>query len=412
VVSGGPGTGKTFMVAKMLSNHLMHTKEKALRIVLCAPTGKAGVRLQEAVKEAKSYFKEIPDNIKKAIPDESFTIHRLLRPVPDTPYFRHNADNPLPYDVVVVDEASMVDLALMTKLMDALVPHARIIFLGDKDQLSSVEAGYVLGDICNAGRPGSVSPVSDCIVQLRKNYRQQADDYIHDAGRAVNQGDGSQAISILKSRGMFLHLPSRLHMLAYIKKRIKPWLDSFSGCTDFKAAYDNYNNFRILCPIHAGPFGLRDINEIISRIVCQEADIRPLQPWYHGLPIMVLRNDYTTGLFNGDTGIIMQAPDDKNRLMACFQGLEDDPKRFLPARLPESETAYAMTVHKSQGSEFDEVLIILPEQDVPVLTRELVYTAITRAKKKVEIIGNEEVFKKAVSRRIERSSGLRDALWG
>jgi exodeoxyribonuclease V alpha subunit len=439
VISGSPGTGKTTTIVRILALILEQTRSSNLRIALSAPTGKAAARLQEAIKRGKKKL-NCPDKIKEAIPEEASTLHRLLGSIPGSPYFRHHAKNLLPVDVVVVDEASMVDLALMSKLTQALPPQARLILLGDRDQLASVEAGAVLGDICHRGyvhsfsRPfrnhlkrvmgyeipsqpngrGS-SGMEDSIVQLQKSFRFSGESGIRVVSQAVNSGDADRAMALLTGgqyrdiRWRDLPRPAGLpHILK--DTIIKGFRDYLEG-RDPPEIFQRFDGFRILCAIREGPYGVMALNTLVEQILKKEKLIETDRRWYAGRPFLITRNDYHLRLFNGDVGIILPDPQADNELRAFFLAADGAVRKFHPLRLPEHETVYAMTVHKSQGSEFGRVFLLLPERDVPILTRELIYTGITRAKERVEIWGTEAVFRAAVSRRIERRSGLGDALW-
>jgi len=439
VISGGPGTGKTFAVAKILALLLEQSRNRNLRIALAAPTGKAAARLKEAIQKAKEKL-ACPEEIKAAIPEEASTIHRLLRSIPGSPYFQHNEKNPLPADVVVVDEASMVDLALLSKLAAAVPGSARLILLGDKDQLASVEAGAVLGDICDTGHIHSFSlkfrrdlkttageeaggspdsreepAMQDCIVQLKKSYRFGEDSGIGAASQAVNDGDCGRALGIMKSTGdkdiQWQELPRPEGLYRVLKERIITGFSSYLKMTDPEEAFDLFKRFRILCALREGPFGVYALNLLVEQVLRKEGLIKQEGRWYSGRPVMITRNDYNLKLFNGDVGIILPDSESSREPRAYFPSEEGTIRKFPPLRLPEHETVYAVTVHKSQGSEFNRVLLLLPDADIPVLTRELIYTGITRARERVEVWGKEEVFRAAVSRRIERTSGLRDALW-
>jgi exodeoxyribonuclease V alpha subunit len=439
VISGGPGTGKTFTVAKILALLLEQAGGERLKIALAAPTGKAAARLQDAIKSAKGGLNCTPQ-IKAAIPEEASTLHRLLKRFPDSPYFRHDAQNPLPADVVVVDEASMVALALISKLAQAVPPGARLILLGDKDQLASVEAGAVLGDICDTGNEHGFSlrfreayhqltgerieagaesekpDIRDSVVQLKKSFRFGASSGIGAVSRAINEGDGVRAGTFMKDEGypdiQWRDLPRPDGLLRALKGRITGEFAGYLKATDPAETFSLFNRFRILCALREGPYGVLGINRLVESILRKEGLIRRDGPWYPGRPILITTNDYTLGLFNGDVGITLPHPEDPKQLRVFFPLSEKEFRRIPPLRLPEHETVFAMTVHKSQGSEFDRVLLFLPDRAVPVLTRELIYTGITRGKEKVEVWGSEEVFQEAISHRIERASGLRDALWG
>ncbi len=453
VISGGPGTGKTTTVAKILALLLEKSSSDTLRIALTAPTGKAAARLQEAIKGAREKL-QCPEGIRQAIPENASTIHRLLGSIRGSPYFRHNKENPLPVDVVVVDEASMVDLALMSKLLQALPLQARVILLGDKDQLASVEAGAVLGDICETGEraffsqdfAGELQDVcdcsldpellskdltkkpKDCLIQLQRSYRFADESGIGRLSQAVRNGDAEQAMAILKS-GKFHDLSwharhsgsspgkalrdqiadgFRGYFQAVEKIRIYRSGDPYAMMEEIFALLEN---FRILCAVREGFSGVAALNALVENIFEEQQLLQKDRKWYVGRPVLIGRNDYNLRLFNGDVGIFLPDLFAGADARVFFPGQEGKYRAFHPLRLLEHETVYAMTVHKSQGSEFDKVMFLLPDRDSPVLTRELVYTAITRAKQAVSVWGSESIFQKAVSRSTRRMSGLSDALW-
>lgn len=431
VISGGPGTGKTRTIGIILAMLIEQADGNAPVIKLAAPTGKAAVRLQESIKKLKQE-KKFPKAIQQLIPEEASTLHRLLGYKRHSPYFRHDASNPLDVDVVVVDEASMVALPLMAKLIQALPERARLILLGDHSQLASVEAGSALSDICEAAggvfsnemtaRIKSIagfeigaarsspanSPIGDCVVQLQKNYRFEGKGIL-ELSHVVNTGEADRAIEILKSGG-HSDLQWRALNMKELQRTIINWISDYPASQQPADVFQQFDRFRILCALRHGPQGVRDINALVDQFVRQKRGVSKHATWYIGQPLLITRNDYTIELFNGDVGIILPDPDAGGELRAFFPKPDGDYRKIRPFRLPEYELAYAMTVHKSQGSEFSNVLLLLPEQDSPILTRELIYTGLTRAATKVEIWGNEEVFRLAVSRRIKRTSGLREAL--
>lgn len=429
VVSGGPGTGKTHTVAKIIALLLEQTKGRHMAITLVAPTGKAAIRLQESIKRVKTTLNCAPESA-ALIPEQAATIHRVLGYIPHSPYFRHDAENPLNADVLVVDEASMIDLALMSKLVQALKPAARIILLGDHNQLASVEAGSVFGDICDSGKQHAFSPglagklaqicrtgidlqdqnttagLHDCIIHLRKSYRFQDKPGIEALSEAVNEGNGDRALDLLLDAGL-----REIEWHSTAEEDIRPVLaQHFAGyaATDPATAFAQFQRVRILCAVRHGPQGVLALNDLIERLVKKRLNADAAS--YAGQPVLIQENDYTLNLFNGDLGILLPAADEQ--LQAHFENSSDSFRTIVPSRLPANEPAYAMTVHKSQGSEFDRVVLVLPPKDSPILTRELLYTGITRSREKVEIWGTKEVFFRTVARRIRRSSGLRDELWG
>jgi exodeoxyribonuclease V alpha subunit len=438
IISGGPGTGKTTAVVKILCliQELEYPNKK--RIAIATPTGKAAARLQEIIKYSRKTI-DCPETIKESIPEKAVTIHRLLQSIPNSPYFKYTQGNPLPVDVLIVDEASMVDMALMAKLALALPQHAKLILLGDKDQLASVEAGAALGDICNTaaldnfskeffqtltGATGynlnvqedtkPQSAISDSIIQLKKNYRFGLQSGIYKLSNVVNKGEADEALTLLKS-GEFddiswQKLPGPNISPKTIKKHIMEGYDSYLSCEDTLEALNIFDNFRVLCALRNGHYGVKAINLLVEKALEEKGHIKPNDRWYVRRPVMITRNDYNLRLFNGDIGIILPDPDKNGEPGVFFQGEEGVLRKFFHVSLPEHETVFAMTVHKSQGSEFERVLLILPDVESPALTRELIYTAITRAKKGIEIWGNENIFRSAVSRCIDRSSGLREEL--
>lgn len=418
VISGGPGTGKTTTVAKILALSI-EAADDPPAAALAAPTGKAAARMTAALvrETADPQY----DPIREWLPDGGATIHRLLGSIPDSPYFRHNSDNPLPADLVVIDEASMVDMALMAKLMDALKPEARLILLGDRDQLASVEAGAVLGDICDTGgtsaRTEDADGIGGCIVQLERSYRFGPDSGIGAVSRAVNTGDADAAIALLRDGArsdatwMDPFLPDAPPP-PFREAVVNGYRDYLEAGLDPEAVLQRFDRFRVLCGLRRGPFGAMSITEAVESILARAGHIRPAGTWYHGRPVMITRNDYALRLFNGDVGVALRDPGAAGEIRVFFPGSDGGVRRLHPLRLPDHETVFAMTVHKSQGSEFDRVALLLPDRDAPVLTRELIYTGLTRAREAVAVWGDPAVFRRAVERRIRRSSGLRDALWG
>jgi len=436
VVAGGPGTGKTTTVAKILALLVEQSGQQRFRTALVSPTGKGAARLQETMKREKETLAS-EERVKALIPDNASTIHRLLGTVMGSPYFRFNAQNHLPVDAVVVDEASMVDLALMSKLVQALPSEARFILLGDKDQLSSVEAGAVLGDICDTGQSHPFSKafceeilkatayeikgakaapgMSDSIVQLTRSYRFGDESGIASASRSVNEGDAEAALGILQdSRHGDLRwrpLPSPKSLPRALKDRGLEEFQYLFQVREPEEAFQRLDRFRILCALREGPFGVHTVNLMLEHLFREQKLIRGEERWYRGRPILITQNDYNLHLYNGDIGIVLPDPGADGELRAFFQAPDGALRALRPVRLPEHETVYALTVHKSQGSEFDRLLLILPDRDSPVLTRELIYTGITRAREEAEVWGHEKVFREAVGRRTTRVSGLRDALW-
>ena len=447
VISGGPGTGKTFTVAKVLM--LLQEQARAagrawLRVQLLTPTGKAAQRLRETIRENLERAECDPE-IRAQIPTDASTIHRALGYQPRTPTrFRHDARNPLPVDVVVVDEASMVGLALMAKLVDAVRPEARLILLGDKDQLASVEVGAILGDIYG-GRTGTgvsrefakrvldltgdALPDSkehpdpglhDCMVHLEHSWRFPASSGIGALARAVNAGDADAALAAIHA-----HRELELHALdaeALEREVGRLAVEKFGdlGSAPVEKKLDLLDRFRFLCAHREGPGGVATLNRWVEAALRRAGRIDASGAWYAGRPVIVTENDYQVELFNGDVGVIAPSGDDAGgthdappALVAHFRTAEPGKLRQLsPGRLPPHDTVFAMSVHKAQGSELAEVALVLPPEVSPVLTRELVYTAITRARERVRIYGSEKVLRAAIAVPVQRASGLREALWG
>jgi exodeoxyribonuclease V alpha subunit len=438
VISGGPGTGKTTTVVKTIALFLEMNLEKSPRISLAAPTGKAAARLQDAIREAKD---RLPwgDDLKSRIPSTATTIHRLLGTIPGSPYFRHHENNHLDVDMVIIDESSMVDLVLLSKLTQALPDHARLILVGDKDQLASVEAGSVFGDICDICRINSFSEpltqvifqttgaridnpdsidenfrIQDCMVQLLKNYRFGENSGIQKVSEAIHSGDGRLAMTTMEDPDhkdiTWVKVPEQRQLKAGLTTPIIQGFHEYLSANNPADALHAFGKFQILCALREGPYGVKMVNRLIEEILMSANLIRKTEGlWYHGRPIMITRNDYHLNLFNGDVGIALNDSKDQE-LRIFFPDQETGFRAIHPSRIGEHETVFAMTVHKSQGSEFDNILLLLPDRESPVLTRELIYTAITRAREQVVIWGDESVFELAAQKRVTRISGLKDAL--
>ena len=440
VITGGPGTGKTTTVAMILALLAEQYPEGRgfLRVALAAPTGKAAMRLQESITRAKK-ARAFPDQGEGAcFPERVMTVHRLLGVISGSSSFRHNEKNPLPYDLVVVDEASMLDLPMMAKLFRALKPEARLILLGDRHQLASVEPGSVLGDLCHpsalarftqesSGRLGAFgvtvnsAPASvetfgleDSLVELRRSHRFASESGIARLGAAVKGGDVCEAWTVLADPAVDdvawceLVSPDLYEKLLF--GLIPDWFVGLSGMTPAEALAAN-ERFRILCAVRQGPFGAEQVNARIERFLQGQGYPVVVGGNYPGRPVMVLSNDYEQQLYNGDVGIIFPDPEKSGELKAFFSGPDGGLRRFSPARLPPHQTVYAMTVHKSQGSEFERVLLVLPDCHSPLISRELLFTAISRARNRMEICGNRQVFEQAILTSTERHSGLREKLW-
>ena len=433
VISGGPGTGKTTTVAKLLAALIQMAGEQKCRIRLAAPTGKAAARLTQSLG-GTLHTLPLTDAQRQRFPNEASTLHRLLGAQPGSQRLRYHAGNPLHLDVLVVDEASMIDLTMMSRLIDALPPHARVIFLGDRDQLASVEAGAVLGDICHYASVGYTTPrakelaqltnapiegepslvagaLRDSLCLLQKSYRFGSDSGIGQLAAAVNRGD-RQAIRAVFS-GSFSDIEKKqlqtgeeyLAMLDDALLGYQRYLTCVQQQESPEAVIAAFGEYQLLCALREGPFGVAGLNERLEQVLVQKRKMTRQQHsrWYEGRPVMISRNDSALGLFNGDIGIAL---DRGQGLRVWFQMPDGSVKSVQPSRLPEHETAWAMTVHKSQGSEFDHAALILPAQMSPVVTRELVYTAITRARKRLSLYADDRVLAQAVTTRTERRSGL------
>ncbi|HMA30330.1 MAG TPA: exodeoxyribonuclease V subunit alpha [Casimicrobiaceae bacterium] len=437
IISGGPGTGKTTTVVNVLACALAGNPD--CRIRLTAPTGKAAARMLEAVRAAAV---QLPPDLRELLPAESFTVHRLLGVLSDGK-FRHDHHNPLPVDLLVVDEASMLDLALATKLVEAVPRDARIVLLGDKDQLAAVESGAVFSELsadptlsgaCVArlseitgiptarivcAAPIKPTPLHDSVVWLTENFRFAKDSGIGRLAALVNAGEARAVIDFLRSDSdpalawiEDAHPVPQAASLQRIVDAMAAYIGAARADLDNRAAlFDALGCFRVLCAEREGPRGVLAINQFVGRQFRRLLD-HPLDPgsrseWYPGRPVMVLRNDYVQQLFNGDIGIVLpDVPDAPDALMVFFPDSKGGFRRVPPLRLPEHETAFATTVHKAQGSEFDDVMLMLPARSNRVATRELLYTAITRSRSEVTMVGGAEVVEKAIASPTRRYSGL------
>jgi exodeoxyribonuclease V alpha subunit len=409
VLTGGPGTGKTASVARLLvlvsEQHEAETG-RAPRIALAAPTGKAATRLEESVAR-EAIDLEVAD--RERLEDlEASTVHRLLGWRPDSgTRFRHHRENPLPYDVVVVDEVSMVSLSQMARLLEAVRPQCRLVLVGDPDQLSSVEAGAVLADLVHGFAGRTDSPV----LRLETTHRTQAADGGADLDRlaaALRVGDADTAVEVLRSGSAAVRLvdPDDTETMAVLRREI------VDAAYDVNVAADRgdgatatalLDRHRLLCAHRRGPFGVSGWNREVERLLAERTGVTHYEEWYSGRPVLVTANDRGLRLSNGDLGVTVRAPD--GRLRVAIRG-GGGVRELAPTRLSGVETVHAMTVHKSQGSEATAVTVVLPQEDSRLLTRELLYTAVTRARHQVAVIGTESALRAAIARQVQRASGL------
>ena len=451
VITGGPGTGKTTTVTKLLAILQSLYQAAPLSIKLVAPTGKAAARLTESILGAKNKLSEIPADINALIPQSAQTIHRLLGVKPFTNKFRHDKSNPLHVDVLIIDEASMVDLSLMAKLIEALPDHARLILLGDKDQLASVDTGSVMSDLCQGlvlGQTPCYSKVrceqlntlcfngavklkaqsqsefklADCIAFLQHSYRFDAKSGIGQLALAVNTNNRG-ILNYVEQQSSEGHFSDIILDYDFVSTPIEKLVNSAAShyanyltliaqgasVAQVHAAFASY---QLLAAVREGDYGVNSLNQRIERVLQQQGliSVNPNQRHYIGMPIMVSQNDYQLKLFNGDIGILM--PDDSGQLKALFIDEQGNERAFSPARLPAHDKVYVMTIHKSQGSEFSYTAMVLPplKQASIGINRQLVYTGITRAKQTFELVADKKVLQLAMGKSVSRASGLYERL--
>ena len=436
LVTGGPGTGKTTTIARLLVLRIaqaLHADRPPPRIALAAPTGRAADRMADSLRRAVAQMAGLAIDAASldALPTQASTLHRLLGTIPDSPRFRHGNDNPLPFDIVVVDEASMVDLPLMCKLVDAVADGAQLILLGDPDQLPSVEAGDVLAAILSAAGDGDALSMDDAAalrplladvpvdaeadglgghrVHLQRGWRQDESLDLAPLAQAVRNGDAAEALSLLRGGALAnVHFHENVEDPLQARPDLLAHFRALARHTDPAQALQQANRLRLLTALREGPQGARGLNARIESALSGRRIGSP-PAWFPGRLLLVTENSYRHGLFNGDVGICLAGADGTPLAWFVDNGRGDGSngvRAFHPAALPAHESAFAMTVHKAQGSEFDAVWLQLPRSDSRVLSRELLYTGLTRARSALHVAGSAEVIAAALSRHARRVSGL------
>ena len=419
VLAGGPGTGKTHTVARLLAalHQLAADDKRPLQVALAAPTGKAAARMTEAVHQAVAGGHLPKAASQPLLANEAGTIHRLLGHR-DGISFRHDRTNPLPHDVVVVDETSMVALPLMARLLDALRPDARVVLVGDPFQLASVEAGAVLGDVVGPATDIDAAldgPLTDNIVVLQRVHRFAADSAIAALAHAVRSGDADLAIEVLRDTGsddvQWIDPADRKALGQLQDTVVSGAAEVARAASEGNAGYalERAVDLKVLCGTRFGPLGSYAWRDHLERRLPKLVQgLSTGRGYYVGRPVIITRNDYITGVFNGDTGIVIR---NDARTVVAMPGGPDGIRLVLPSQLAAVETWWAMTIHKSQGSEFAHAVVSLPDARSRVLTRELLYTGITRGKEKVTVVASEAALRRAIDSPVARASGLRARLW-
>lgn len=411
IISGGPGTGKTFIIKKIIEA-LLFSSSSIPRIALAAPTGKAAQRLNETLELDKN----------EPWVQQAVTVHKLLGAEFESSNFKYNSANKLAYDVVIIDEASMLDIHLWTGLIRAVLEGTKIILLGDKNQLSSVEAGSIIGDICSESNnsfseevfpnlnekfsTNSSTALNDSIVLLKKTYRVKEESGIKILSDAINNGDALAAIELLKSDQF-----PEVSLVEPSSQTIEELINDFvlkAGLENHisEIKIENINAFKILCALRKGPFGVEEINKRAERSLKRGLGISINQQWYQGRPIMMIRSNNQLKVKNGEVGVCIQKD---NGFEVLFD--RSDELKISASRMQDYELGFANTIHKSQGSEYDHIAILLSNEVNPILSRELFYTAVTRARKSIRVIGNEELITATVKKIISRNSGIRAKIW-
>ncbi|MCF2860403.1 exodeoxyribonuclease V subunit alpha [Pseudoalteromonas sp. SMS1] len=439
VITGGPGTGKTTTVTKLLAILQSLYQNAPLTIKLVAPTGKAAARLSESIIGAKGRLSLAPE-LAERIPEQAQTIHRLLGVIPNSNKYKHHAGNPLHLDLLIVDEASMVDLSLMAKLVAALPTGARLYLLGDKDQLASVDTGCILNDLCadlvlgvnpsyssqraqllnkvcfdsEPQLTGSKSAyrLQDVMAFLQKSHRFKSDSGIGQLAMAVNNNDQHHLDWVLNQgfNELSLHTltnDSYTQLIERAAQHYSQYIMAMQSQQTAQVIHGLFSDYQLLAAVREGPYGVNELNKRVERKLAEKGLIYPYSRYYAGMPIMITQNDYQLKLFNGDIGIIL--PNEAGILQATFIDEQGVLRAFNPARLPSHELVYVMTIHKSQGSEFKHTAMILPpiQRAKQGVNRQLVYTGITRAKNHFELVYQPQVLRLAMNKSVGRNSGLR-----
>lgn len=396
LITGGPGTGKTFTLVRILIALLQQNSQ--LTVALAAPTGKAAARMQEALRQSLAQL-PVAQQLLKALPQTAFTLHRLLGMGHGTqPKF--NAQQPLPYDLIIVDEASMIDLRMASQLVTAINPQARLILLGDANQLAAVEAGAVLAELNKA------QTLKNSRVHLTQSQRFGGQ--IGQLAEAVCRGDTLTVTQLIEQSSDELNYAPLEQVESLAKKLFigyQAFAQALKSKTDIVDLLKLFDDFRVLCAVREGSYGVNALNQRLSLLLQKELaqNEDPLAVWYHGRPVMVTQNDYSLDVFNGDIGITLEEEDG---FYVYFPARDTPTKRVSAARLAHSETALALTIHKSQGSEFKQVAVVLPKEESPILTRQLLYTGITRAKKQIQLWALKPILLKTIEQETKRASGL------
>lgn len=392
LITGGPGTGKTSKVAELVAGYL--DTDPGVRIALAAPTGKAAARMGEAIEAA--WRRAGREDLLQRGQSSGVTVHRLLGYLPTADRFRRTADDPLEHDVVIVDEASMLPLLMMDALLQAVRPDAKLFLLGDHDQLASVEAGSVLADLVRAQ-----DALGGALERLTKSWRFAPDRGIGALAEAIRSGDADAAVRAMQdASGEVRWVAESVDDAEWVPQVMGAQIDALFAADDAAAALEVLERQRVLCATNVGPAGSLAVTQLVEEEIRRRGH-RAQGTHYHGRPLLIARNDYALELFNGDVGIVWE-----EQAVIATPGRERSQRRVPLPQLPDARTAWAMSVHKAQGSEFDTAIVVLPEREMDVLSRELLYTAVTRARKQVLLVGNEAMLRATVGRSAQRASGL------